>query len=103
MHSINLQASGPPSKPASHDPDVCGIMPEWDCDACRAARERDRRDQRDHDAEARDRWQRRHTARRFFCATGITLAELASTLLHLQADSIAEIVGAVIDGREAAA
>lgn len=99
-----LRPAGAPSKPPPrpHNPDVCGLAFDSDCDACRVARQRDDRDFYERDADAKARARRGDIARRLADATGITLDELADALLPKLAEGMAEVAGAVMDERGAA-
>lgn len=68
------------------------------CDACRARAERD---YNDRDADAKERARLGNIAERFRAATGIPLADLAAAMLPHLVEPTAEIVGAVLDEREA--
>jgi hypothetical protein len=100
-----LRDQHPPSKAATrpHDPDVCGLGFDSDCDACRAVRLHAERDFLGRDADARERVRLRTTTEHFAETTGIPLADLAAAILPYLAEPMAEIVCAVLDEREVTA
>ena len=99
-----LPTRAAPSKAARpHDPDVCGLGYDSDCDACRASAERAEGEFCERDADAKERACLRKIDDRFTEATGITLDELAYALQTKLAESMAKIACVVTDEREAAA
>lgn len=103
MSSAILWSARPPSKaPARpHDPNLCGLGFDSDCDVCRAAYLRDERALYERDADVKRRAHRCVVARRMRETTGTNLGDLGAALLPVQAEGMAEIAGAVFDEREA--
>lgn len=104
MNRDQLRQAWTPSKPSAqaHDPDVCSLGGDAECDACRARAKHEQSEFWQRDADTKEGDRRRDIARRFLDATGITLGEIANALLPELAEGTAEIVGAVIDERETA-
>ena len=101
MTTAILSTHHAPSKPATrpHDPFVCGLGDDSNCDACRTRAEREFWDR---DAGAQERARLRNIDEQLTMAMGISLADLAAALLPHLAEPTAEIVGAVLDEREGA-
>jgi hypothetical protein len=85
-------------RPKEHDPNVCGLGSEWDCDNCRAAAKAEEREAERIRRRARRKAERRRTrpeARKLARLMRLHRRMFARVILSILDDSITDIALAV--------